>query len=138
MTASSAHCWRRIGVYGGDHSCERLKSEIHCRNCAVFREAARGLLQREMTPLPPLSSALEATRDSDSRSVLAFRLGSESSSHATAARQAVAQARQSSRAPAVAKPAAAKAAAKPAAKAADAAKPKAADKAQAEESWDDF
>lgn len=77
MNASGAHCWRSIGVYGGDHSCAQLQSEIHCRNCAVFRAAARGLLQREMTPLPPLSSAMSATRDSETRSVLAFRLGRE-------------------------------------------------------------
>lgn len=77
MTNATGHCWRKIGVYGGDHSCERLQAEIHCRNCRVFREAARGLLQREMAPLPPLSSALDSTRDSDTRSVLAFRLGRE-------------------------------------------------------------
>lgn len=79
MSAAPApeHCWRRIGVYGGDHSCERLVEEIHCRNCAVFRAAARGLLQRELEPLPPLSSALQQKRQDEDRSVLAFRLGRE-------------------------------------------------------------
>ncbi len=100
--------------------------QVTQQNAALVEEsaAAADSLKQQATRLAELVST--------------FRLGSESSSHATAARQAVAQARQSSRAPAVAKPAAAKAAAKPAAKAADAAKPKAADKAQAEESWDDF
>lgn len=72
-----AHCWRRIGVYGGDHSCERLAAEVHCRNCAVFRAAARGLLRREIEPLPPLSGAFDARQSQDARSVLTFRLGKE-------------------------------------------------------------
>lgn len=77
MSAPVAQCWRKIGVYGGDHSCPQLHSDIHCRNCAVFREAARGLLLREADPLPPLSTALDPRGDQDSRSVLAFRLGRE-------------------------------------------------------------
>lgn len=77
MSAPVAQCWRKIGVYGGDHSCPQLQVDIHCRNCAVFREAARGLLLREADPLPPLSSALDSRVGQDSRSVLAFRLGRE-------------------------------------------------------------
>lgn len=69
------HCWRHVGVYAGDHSCPRLLEEIHCRNCAVFREAARGLLRREAEPLPPLSSALTGRGQQDTSSVLVFRLG---------------------------------------------------------------
>ncbi len=72
-----AQCWRKIGVYGGDHSCPQLRSEIHCRNCGVFREAARGLLLREADPLPPLATALSGGKTHDSHSVLAFRLGRE-------------------------------------------------------------
>jgi chemotaxis signal transduction protein len=75
--AQDAGCWRRIGVYGGDHSCPQLAVEIHCRNCAVYRDAARALLRRPLDPLPPLSSALSATRGGDVRSVLAFRLGAQ-------------------------------------------------------------
>jgi chemotaxis-related protein WspD len=77
MSPPVAQCWRKIGVYGGDHSCVQLKSDIHCRNCAVFRDAARGLLLREADPLPPLSTALGGRGGEDSRSVLAFRLGRE-------------------------------------------------------------
>ncbi len=80
MTAEVAptrNCWRRIGVYGGDHSCVRLQEEIHCRNCAVFRDAARGLLRREVEPLPPLSSALLGRSHQSSPSVLVFRLGTQ-------------------------------------------------------------
>lgn len=70
-------CWRRIGVYGGNHQCERLLSEIHCRNCAVFSAAARMLLKREAEPLPTLANALDTGKDQDVRSLLAFRLGRE-------------------------------------------------------------
>lgn len=77
MSARVAQCWRKIGVYGGDHSCPQLQVDIHCRNCAVFRDAARGLLLRETDPLPPLSSALDSKGDQETRSVLAFRLGRE-------------------------------------------------------------
>ncbi len=77
MSTPSSHCWRHIGVYGGDHSCPRLIEEIHCRNCAVFSLAARGLQKREVDPLPPLSSALQSTELLASRSVLGFRLGRE-------------------------------------------------------------
>jgi chemotaxis-related protein WspD len=77
MTAPVAQCWRKIGVYGGDHSCPQLRSDIHCRNCAVFREAARGLLLRDADPLPPLSTTLGDRAEKDARSVLTFRLGRE-------------------------------------------------------------
>lgn len=77
MSTPTSHCWRHIGVYGGDHSCPRLVEEIHCRNCAVFSLAARGLQKREVEPLPPLSSALQPTERDDSRSVLVFKLGRE-------------------------------------------------------------
>lgn len=77
MSALPEQCWRHIGVYGGDHSCEQLVSEIHCRNCAVFSRAARALLRREAEPLPPSSATLEVNQDQDTRSVLSFRLGRE-------------------------------------------------------------
>jgi chemotaxis-related protein WspD len=77
MSHTPDQCWRRIGVYGGNHSCERLAAEIHCRNCTVFASAARVLLKRESEPLPPLSDPLQSIKDKDSRSVLAFRLGRE-------------------------------------------------------------
>lgn len=77
MSASAHGCWRRIGVYGGDHSCERLQQDIHCRNCAVFRDAARALLARDLEPLPPLSASVRAAEDEDTLSLLAFRLGEQ-------------------------------------------------------------
>lgn len=38
-------CWNRIGVFG-DSTCKELKEHIHCRNCPVFSNAGRNLLQR--------------------------------------------------------------------------------------------
>ncbi len=38
-------CWNRIGVRG-DHSCEKLREHVHCRNCEVYAAAARNIMQR--------------------------------------------------------------------------------------------
>lgn len=38
-------CWNRIGV-AGDQSCGKLQQHIHCRNCAVYADAAQRNLQR--------------------------------------------------------------------------------------------
>ena len=44
----SLECWKTIGIFG-DHTCERLVTEIHCRNCEIYRAEGRHLLDR---PLP--------------------------------------------------------------------------------------
>jgi chemotaxis-related protein WspD len=77
MNAPLDHCWRRIGVQGGDHSCPRLEEVLHCRNCPVFSAAARTLLQRES-----VAEAVDEWRDPDLRrqdraSALVFRLGGQ-------------------------------------------------------------
>lgn len=38
-------CWRQVGV-AGDRSCVELARHIHCRNCAVYADAAQRSLQR--------------------------------------------------------------------------------------------
>lgn len=38
-------CWKKIGV-SGDQSCKELKTCIHCRNCHVYSEAGRNLLEQ--------------------------------------------------------------------------------------------
>lgn len=48
IVQSITHCWRKIGVYAGDHSCPRLREVVHCRNCDVFAAAARSVLLREV------------------------------------------------------------------------------------------
>ncbi len=43
------NCWKIIGVWsdqGGQ--CEKLQTVIHCRNCEVFTQAGRSLLEREL------------------------------------------------------------------------------------------
>ena len=40
-------CWNRIGV-GGDRTCPQLKTFIHCRNCPVYSDAGRSLLEQEL------------------------------------------------------------------------------------------
>jgi chemotaxis-related protein WspD len=44
----SSDCWQTIGTFG-DRTCPRLDSEVHCRNCEIFRAGGRALLDR---PLP--------------------------------------------------------------------------------------
>ena len=74
-------CWNHIGVRG-DKSCVELKQQLHCRNCPVYSEAARALLD---APLPldysnastehfsqPAQLAHVATH-----SVIIFRIGVE-------------------------------------------------------------
>jgi chemotaxis-related protein WspD len=74
-------CWRTIGV-GGDASCPELKVVTHCRNCPVFTQAGRQLIER---PAPPgyveewtTFLAQAKTRGAPrSLAVLIFRLGEE-------------------------------------------------------------
>ena len=42
---SAEPCWSRIGI-DGDGSCPELKTAVHCCNCSVFTDAARGLFDR--------------------------------------------------------------------------------------------
>jgi chemotaxis-related protein WspD len=74
-------CWNRIGV-SGDSSCEKLAAAIHCRNCPVFREAGRQLLDRS-APGDYVSQWSEriavraASADPEAHSAVLFRIGSE-------------------------------------------------------------
>jgi chemotaxis-related protein WspD len=49
QAADRPACWNRIGVHG-DGSCPELRQHVHCRNCSVYSNAGRQLLDR---PLPP-------------------------------------------------------------------------------------
>lgn len=43
------NCWKRIGVWGQEEPrCPRLKDVIHCRNCEIYTQAGRNLLEREL------------------------------------------------------------------------------------------
>ena len=42
-------CWKRIGVWGNERPrCPKLEEVIHCRNCQVFAQAGRNLLERAL------------------------------------------------------------------------------------------
>jgi chemotaxis-related protein WspD len=42
-------CWKRIGVWGNEEpKCPKLEEVIHCRNCDVFTQAGRNLLERAL------------------------------------------------------------------------------------------
>jgi chemotaxis-related protein WspD len=74
-------CWRVIGV-SGDRSCPELQSYVHCRNCPVLAEAARGFFERGAPPgyldswRAILEEPAQAAHTADS-SVLVFRVGHE-------------------------------------------------------------
>lgn len=74
-------CWRIVGV-AGDKTCPELETFIHCRNCPVLAEAARGFFDRsapagyleswrEILEEPAAEAAAETT------GVLVFRLDKE-------------------------------------------------------------
>lgn len=48
MKDDTLNCWKSIGI-SGNRSCDQLRTHIHCRNCPVYRQAGRQLLNR---PLP--------------------------------------------------------------------------------------
>jgi len=76
VSALPEHCWRVIGVQGGDQSCPRLAEVLHCRNCPVYAAAARTLLERESAPEPEGAGLLER-RASERQTSLVFRLGTQ-------------------------------------------------------------
>ncbi len=43
-----AECWQRIGVWSAEKSCPTLQAVIHCRNCEVFIQSGRRLLDQEL------------------------------------------------------------------------------------------
>ena len=77
MTGLPASCWRVIGVQGGDQSCERLLEVLHCRNCPIYANAARQLLDREAPVDEGDDHQLDPARSGTSRTALVFRLGQQ-------------------------------------------------------------
>ena len=81
LPSVSERCWNHIGV-SGDRSCPELLELIHCRNCPVYAQAGRSLLEREI----PASYLVEWTSSlaeekteptAGTLSVVIFRLGRE-------------------------------------------------------------
>ncbi|HEY2347312.1 MAG TPA: chemotaxis protein CheW [Xanthomonadaceae bacterium] len=77
MTAALDHCWRRIGVYGGDHSCPMLVETLHCRNCVIFSDAARTLFERASEPEVAEEWQRKESGEHSLRAALVFRLGQQ-------------------------------------------------------------
>ena len=50
ITQPMPNCWKVIGVWGLEErlTCPRLESVIHCRNCEVFTQVGRTLLERAL------------------------------------------------------------------------------------------
>ncbi len=74
IVQSITHCWRKIGVYAGDHSCPRLREVVHCRNCDVFAAAARSVLLREVEQVEAISTGSSEVVAS-ARNALLVRIG---------------------------------------------------------------
>jgi chemotaxis-related protein WspD len=79
--AAIEQCWRRIGVTG-DRTCPKLEVYIHCRNCPVIAEAARGFFDREapdgyVASWERLLEQPEQKSETDALTVLIFRVGTE-------------------------------------------------------------
>lgn len=90
-------CWQDTGVYG-DASCAELAKTVHCRNCAVFSQAAADVLSG---PLPAdyregwarQFSLPKKNRELSTGSVILFRIGQEWLALATRCFQEVAEKR---------------------------------------------
>jgi chemotaxis-related protein WspD len=81
LAAAVDDCWNRVGIHG-DLSCARLVQHVHCSHCPVYSAAALDRLDL----VPPhgyleawtrLVAHAQAPAESDTRSVLLFRIGSE-------------------------------------------------------------
>ena len=78
-----ASCWTKIGVWGTQTPrCEKLDKAVHCRNCAVYTNAGRGLLGRKPSPdyIDEWTTMLARSNESAVKattSLLVFRVGDE-------------------------------------------------------------
>ena len=79
--AEIVRCWTTIGI-AGDMNCERLKEFVHCRNCPLYAEEGRRLLDREPPEhyLDEWGEVLAIPVQTDggkSLSLVVFRVGQE-------------------------------------------------------------
>jgi chemotaxis-related protein WspD len=82
MSNSTANdCWNRIGTLG-QATCPNLEDFVHCRNCPVYSQEGRTLLDRESTEdylveWTALLAQEKQVEESDRTSVVVFRLRKE-------------------------------------------------------------
>ncbi|NOY62016.1 MAG: chemotaxis protein CheW [Gammaproteobacteria bacterium] len=76
-------CWNHSGVWGREQPrCEHLEQVVHCRNCALYAESSRHLLERPAAQqyMDEWCSLLAEQKQQQQRkaiSILVFRLGEE-------------------------------------------------------------
>jgi chemotaxis-related protein WspD len=74
-------CWNMVGT-AGDGTCPELEKYVHCRNCTVYSEKGRSLLDRPppedyLEEWAPILAQAKDNEPGETISVLAFRLGRE-------------------------------------------------------------
>lgn len=76
-------CWNRIGVWGRETPrCPKLEAAVHCRNCEVYSESGRRILERALPEnyqqeWRTVLSQEKQQRQRDTRTIVVFRLGDE-------------------------------------------------------------
>lgn len=76
-------CWNNIGIWGSTlPRCEKLEEYIHCRNCSIYSEAGRKVLERNLTDNYESSWAVVYAKHKQEHitekvSVTVFRIGDE-------------------------------------------------------------
>ncbi|MDM8540132.1 chemotaxis protein CheW [Desulfococcaceae bacterium HSG9] len=82
--ASEANCWKTIGVWGQSERmrCPALAKVIHCRNCEVFTQAGRNLLERDLSATYQNEWTLVLSEEKeevlpDTIAAVIFRIGDE-------------------------------------------------------------
>ena len=63
--ARQESCWNTIGVYG-QRTCVQLTTVVHCRNCAVYSQAAQRLLDIRCLPVTANSGPRPSPASGDS------------------------------------------------------------------------
>jgi chemotaxis-related protein WspD len=76
-------CWNRIGVWGREQPrCPKLEQVVHCRNCAVYSESGRRILDRDigsdyLREWTRIIAQPKASPRPDAETVVVFRIGEE-------------------------------------------------------------
>ena len=76
-------CWNHIGVWGRETPrCPKLEQAVHCRNCEVYAESGRRILERALPDnyqqeWRAILSQEKVHRARDTRTAVVFRLGDE-------------------------------------------------------------
>lgn len=76
-------CWNHIGVWGREMPrCPKLEQAVHCRNCEVYAESGRRILERDLPEnhlhkWRDILGQQKVQRQRDTRTIVVFRLGDE-------------------------------------------------------------